>query len=280
MANTILHIPVGIENLTNLTFELITLNTDTLRAVTVSTLTELTNDKGTYQGIVDADIDNEIVKVNAFINGDLLGKWFAKLYDNTNTYTAGEYTISANAEAVGGARTVNIVVTDGVTPLESAKIRLTKGVLSTLQITDASGEASFNIDDGTWTVAITLAGYTFSGTTLVVSADATETYSMTQVVPTPSNPDFATGYAYCYDENGVIESNVTVYMEIERPSSELGIIYDSEPRSAVSDVNGYVEFTNLVQGATYEIYRGTRARTSVKIGTATTQKLPPVIGTP
>ena len=78
-----------------------------------------------------------------------------------------------------GARTITVTVNDGSDALENATVRFTEGANTYSGETDSNGQLVFNLDDATYTVAITKAGYTFSGTTLAVSADASPTYSMT-----------------------------------------------------------------------------------------------------
>lgn len=154
-----------------------------------------------------------------------------------------------------GARTVAIIVNDGTTALESASVRLTKGAETYVSSTNVSGQVSFSLDDGTWSVAITLAGYSFTPTTLVVDGDETQTYSMTLVTISASDPGFITGYWQCYDEDGVAEVGQTIQMRM-KTCSGYGVIYDSKIRSEVSDSTGLATFTNLDPGMTYQVRRG------------------------
>jgi len=154
-----------------------------------------------------------------------------------------------------GARTVAITVNDGTSALESARVRFTKGAESYVGSTNASGLISFSLDDGTWSVAISLAGYTFTPTTRVVDGDETQTYSMTLVTVTPSDPGFITGYWQCYDEEGIAEAGQTVQMRM-KVCSGYGMMYDSKIRSEDSDANGLATFTNLDPGMTYQVRRG------------------------
>jgi len=85
-----------------------------------------------------------------------------------------------------GARTVTITVNDGTTVLENALVRITEGSNTFYKLTNSSGVAVLNVDDATYTVAITKAGYSYSGTSLVVNGDEAETYSMTAI--SISNP--------------------------------------------------------------------------------------------
>lgn len=154
-----------------------------------------------------------------------------------------------------GARTVVITINDGSNPLESVKVRMTKGAESYVGITDSSGEVTFHLDDGSWTVAATLPLYTYTGTTLVVNGNETATYSMTALGTTASDPGYVTGYLYCYDSEGVVEEGVEIAIS-QYIHSELGQSHDSSTRTETSDANGLVQFANLIPGATYMIRRG------------------------
>jgi hypothetical protein len=93
-----------------------------------------------------------------------------------------------------GARTVVITVQDtSSNDLENASVRLTEGANTYIATTDSSGEATFNLDDYTYTVAVSKAGYTYSGTTLVVDGDETRTYQMTPLsITEPGDADLCT----------------------------------------------------------------------------------------
>ena len=186
-----------------------------------------------------------------------------------------------------GARTVAITVTDDAdSPLADAKVRLTKGALSYTAITDADGLATFNIDDGTWTVAIVLAGYSFMGATLAVTADTEADYAMDSVALTASAPGLTTGFLYTYDEDGAIEPSVPVTAIIRQPpSGGAGAAYDATPRTVTSDGSGLAEFPNLFKGATYSFYRGDgttypQYTVVVPADAGDSYELPSVIGAP
>jgi hypothetical protein len=90
----------------------------------------------------------------------------------------------------GGARTVTITVTLGGLPLEGATVRLSKGGESFTGSTNGSGQVVFNVDDGTWTVAITASGASFAGASLVVDGNEAATYAMVaNTVPPATNPN-------------------------------------------------------------------------------------------
>lgn len=154
-----------------------------------------------------------------------------------------------------GARTVTITVNDGAAALQNARVRLTEGANTYTGLTNASGVVVFNVDDATYTVAVTKAGYSFAGTTLVVDGTEAVTYSMSVVTITPSNPTLVTGYYTCYSELGVVESGVTIELQVHKVPSETGLALDSAIRTAISDANGLAQFTNLVPGTTYQVRR-------------------------
>lgn len=156
----------------------------------------------------------------------------------------------------GGARTVTITVTlDTGGNVEGATVRLTKAAESYTATTDVDGECVFNVDDGTWTVAITAAGASFAGTSLVVDGDETASYEMTAISLTASDVGKRTGYYTCYDENGVVESGVEVQCWCYYAPST-GLALDSAVRTETSDVDGLVQFTNMIVGAKYKFRRG------------------------
>jgi len=155
-----------------------------------------------------------------------------------------------------GARTVTITVNDGTDPLENAKVRVTNGAETYSGTTSALGIVAFALDDATWTVAITKPLYTFTTTTLVVSDDTAQTYSMTAVSVSASDPGLVTGTLYCYDESGEVAADIEVSLRFDSISSDTGYAYDTAWRTETSDANGLVQFTNLIKGASYIGRRG------------------------
>lgn len=181
-----------------------------------------------------------------------------------------------------GANTVTLTINNGSTAIQNAKVRVTSGASTYLGTTDINGLVTFNLDDDTWIIAITSPGYTFAGASLVVGGDVTHTYSMTALNITASNPGYTTGYATCYDDTGVVESGVVVTATIVQvDSSDTSHIYDTAALSATSDINGLVQFPNLVLGATYRITRGSGVRLiTIPLSASSTYALPSFVGTP
>lgn len=180
-----------------------------------------------------------------------------------------------------GARTITVTVNDGATALESAKVRFTKGAETYLGTTNASGIVAFGLDDGTWTVAITLTGYSFTPTTKVVSATGSQTYSMTAISVTASDVGRTTGYLTCYTVAGAVAAGVVVSIRAKTlVSGETGIAHAGGTRTGTSDAAGLVQFTNLVKGETYEIKRADGNWEDVEIpsGAGASYALPSIVG--
>ena len=169
-----------------------------------------------------------------------------------------------------GARTVAVTVNDGAAVLENASVRFTEGVNTYAGLTNASGQISFSLDDATYTVAVSKAGYTFTPTTLVVDGDKSPTYSMTVVTITaPPNASTTTGVMTVYDEEGSVESGVTITVQIIDGPGTAGIGYDSTEWAETSSALGVVEFAGIILGAQYRIWRGT-SKADVQTFTAPT----------
>jgi hypothetical protein len=152
-----------------------------------------------------------------------------------------------------GARTVTITVNDGSTVLQGARVRMTSASETYIRSTDASGHAAFNLDDATWTVAITKAGYTFSGASLAVSADTTHTYSMSQVSFTPSDPGETTGFITVARAGAAVEGAVVEVEVMKLANGTTGSGISNPLFSGTTDSEGVAEFPGLPRLATYRV---------------------------
>ena len=163
---------------------------------------------------------------------------------------------AATAAAGTGARTVTVTVNDGTTVLQNAVVRFTEGSNTYRALTNASGIATFNLDDATYTVAVSKVGYHYAGTTMIVNGTETATYSMSAINVTPGTGDLTTGYLTCLDEEGVAEEGVSVRCQVVQiPSSGTGFAYDSAVQLETSAADGLVEFA-MIKGARYLVWRG------------------------
>src|SRR5512142_3051102 len=82
----------------------------------------------------------------------------------TAAHGAGSWQTGAGSSGTG-ARTVTVTVDDGTNPIEGAKVRFTKGGDTFTATTDATGLTTFGLDDGTYTLAVTAGGFTYTPTT-------------------------------------------------------------------------------------------------------------------
>lgn len=192
--------------------------------------------------------------------------------------------LDADVSSVGGSgsgpRTVTITVNDGTDVLENAAIRLTNGADSYTADTNASGVATFNVAEATWTVAISKSGYTFAGASLPVSADTSHTYSMTQTVITPAaDPTLCNCYINTYDTHGA-SANGVIEFRLKDGDATAG---RSFPRgiSSVAAVNGLLQ-TNLPRGFDAQARRVTTNNTGpwvdLTVPDAATYELPEILG--
>lgn len=234
---------------------------------------------------IAADNATELAEINA--NGGSGAGAFANTTDSEEAIRDrgdAAWVTGSGGGGLTGARTVTITVDDGTDPIVGAKVRLTDGVLGTgADTTDADGEVTFNVDDASWTVAITKPGYSFAGATLVVNGDETQSYSMTAVSITPSDPDKVTGYVTCEIE-GVAAAGVVVYLEQQKPAAGSGLAYDSSRRTDTSNGLGVAQFENLQPGATFRFWRGTDAANArivtIPAGASDPYPLDSIVGQP
>lgn len=181
-----------------------------------------------------------------------------------------------------GARTVAITINDGATVLQNATVRLTEGVNTFTALTNVIGVATFNVDDATYTVAVTKAGYSYGGTTLVVDGDEAETYSMAAIVVTPpTNPLLSALSILCVGNDGQPEADVDIDIKIITvPDGDENIAYKGSKKTATSDGNGVASF-EAVKGAVYEYKRGTaQIWERVTIGSGSSTDVTSFIGSP
>lgn len=178
-----------------------------------------------------------------------------------------------------GARTVIITVNDGTNPLENAIVRASQGAETYFGTTNVDGEIVFALDDATWNVAITKPGYSFTPTTLVVNGDETQTYSMVEVaIPAPAGANFATGYVYCYDNEGNLISNVNIFAQQLAGPGDDGFAYNTQRIQFTSVSGGLASFNAFVQGGRYNLWRNAGEKIVVNIPESSNFALPEILG--
>lgn len=186
----------------------------------------------------------------------------AILEDTGTTLPAAIAAIDAGSGS--GTYACTWTVTDGTDPLQSATISFwLNGILKGTGTTDADGEVSMSLDAATYTVAVTADGHVFAGTTHAVSATAgtwAKTFAMTAVSFTPSTlPDTVTVRWTAIDSadyQAVGASEATIYMRIKTPPTTDGFAWDKGERSATSDANGVIQFTDVPLGCVVRVRLG------------------------
>ena len=184
-----------------------------------------------------------------------------------------------------GARSVTITVRDSSSnPIQNASVRVYRTGESFILSTNASGVAAFSLDDATWTVAITATGFSFTPATLVVGGNVSQAYTMTTAGGgvTPSEPPFCTGFWTVYNQNGTIQAGAQVSIQASSPPvGSTGIVMEDAVRTATADNSGVVQFSNLIKGATYIVYRtGSSRKFTITVPTnaGNTQALGSIVG--
>lgn len=187
----------------------------------------------------------------------------------------------ASTGSGSGARTVTITVNDGTTALQNAIVRMTEGVNTYTASTNVSGVATFNLDDATYTVAISKSGYSFSGTTLAVNATTSHTYSMTAIsITPPSDPALTAAYLTTYDAQGGIAGSTVISFKLEDGAGTTGYSYSTTTFTGTSNASTGLLTINLVKSTSYSARRGNGEWVDFTTGSGSTYALPEVLGTP
>jgi hypothetical protein len=163
-----------------------------------------------------------------------------------------------DAGSGSGARTITITVTDGTDPLQNARVRLTEGANTFTALTNVSGVATLNVDDATYTVAVTKASHSFAGASLVVDGDEVQTYAMTLVsVAPPADPDLCAVTIPVVDQYGaaLAGEDVEIRFNAFTDDATATAVVLSPPPVQVSDANGLVS-VNLLRLASYSVFYG------------------------
>lgn len=159
-----------------------------------------------------------------------------------------------------GDSAVTLTIDDGTTPIEGVRVGVYDGTNTSLLrqlTTDASGQVSFNIADGSYKVRLARAQYAAANSpeSLTVSGTTAQTYSMTDLVSIdpPGSPTLCTVYDTLLDAGGNAIASATVEARAVTPQAVSGgDTMGDVVASATTDANG--QFTiDLVQGAEVEI---------------------------
>jgi hypothetical protein len=182
----------------------------------------------------------------------LLSKSATVPSDIGGTFTPTTDSTEAIAEAVAGGGTgayhSTVTVTDGTDPIEGARVRVTQNGITRgiCTGTDASGNFTFGLDSGTFTIVATAAGFIPVTTTRTVTGEEAGTLindlEMTLIAITPpGDPTLCTVQGYVIDGEGNPKSGVEFTFDLESPAAKSsGNILSLGKISKTTDANGLV----------------------------------------
>jgi hypothetical protein len=180
---------------------------------------------------------------------------------------------AAGLSAPGGTYAQTVTVTTGTPAVAvqgaTVEIREADGTLVDIQTTNASGVATPTCDAGTYSLVVSKSSlYASSTAEITVTSAAARSVTLSAIgsVPSPSSDLQCTGYSYVYDEDGNVESGVSIVCRLVREPTGGGIIVENAERTEASGAGGLVTFEQLWIGGTYEFRRsGSTVRKPVTI---------------
>lgn len=168
------------------------------------------------------------------------------------------------------SQTLKINAVPGITAAKLFTVDTDTVAYTASSVTAGTNDASFytivfaTANDGVYRLALYI-GTFVAATETVTVGDGVFDIS----VIGPSDPGKRTGYLVCYDQNGDVESGVAVECWcVYAPNT--GLALDSQIRTATSDVDGVVQFANMIVGAKYRVKRGDNSQVyNVEVATGT-----------
>jgi len=165
---------------------------------------------------------------------------------------------SVNANTTGsGPNSITITITDGTNPLQNVSVSAWDATQQAfVGVTNSSGQVTFALNSGTYTINRVKPGYNSGSSSLVVSGNATPSYTMTALSITPSDPGETTGWLLCLDEQGNPQAGVRhTIIQVGPANGTTGNSYSKVPRTVQSDNSGLVTVTGHIPGGSYRINR-------------------------
>lgn len=143
-----------------------------------------------------------------------------------------------------GSYAVTVHVVDGsAVAIVGASVTLTDGVISDVKTTNSSGNVSYSVN-GTYTLTITKAGYSYTPTTETLTAAATITRAMTAIViPGAGVVGGASVYAYARGIDGVVSEGKTFFIRLVSSNTNFDLWNGETIESSASDSTGYAART-------------------------------------
>lgn len=193
--------------------------------------------------------------------GELVSGGFVAIGEGTGPHFDEEMVEAScgDSSAGTGARTVTVTISDSESNalLNQATVRLTEGSTSAVATTNANGVATLAVDDATYRVALTKAGYAGQTASLVVDGDEDVFYTLVaKSFASPPSAETAVGRIVTYSEQGVVESGAGVSVQVIKGTGGKGIAADGKVWTITSNDDGLCEFAGLFKGWTYRLWRG------------------------
>lgn len=250
MASTPIKVPDLPTGLTSVTVKIVHPTT-----MTVEETVNLTESGQSYNGtITGTSTGQKIFKI--FVGTALVGTRLRTIDDTTDTFII-MTELEERADDGRGGNIVTLTIDDFTDPVVGAVVRVSKPGVAATKTTITGGIAKFLLDDGTYDVAIIATGFASTVEELVVSGATSDTFSLEGLEITPPDDALtATGIMVVYDEEGVVEDQVEVSLQLTAGPGDAGYAFDTKIRTEVSNVAGLVQFAGLIRGATYRIWRG------------------------
>jgi len=242
----------------SLTMDLYPRGSDTA-AVSGIVLAEAASRKGTYTGTTTAGLDGVYYAV-AKEGSTVRGSGYVPMTDTATVHIVGDDAYPPTTSGAGPNQ-VNVTVSSSAGgTVQGAVVRMqATGLGDHTATTNASGVASFNLPSGTWNLTASLNGYSYSGSTQVISTNPQAvpiTMTVTSV-STPSSPSKSVGVLLCLDTSGDPESGVTVSFQMVAGPGDGGYSLDAAIVEEDCDSEGVLE-REFLRGATYDAWRGVR----------------------
>jgi hypothetical protein len=195
----------------------------------------------------------------------------------SDVWTYATRTLTAYNWGGAGAYAITVNVKEGVTNMSGASVSFTQGSDVYTATTNASGNASFSLDNGSYTLAIVKSGYSFTPESVTVSALATLNKTITATsLPPAADPARKTIQITTKDGNGATQTAKSFYWRLTSPPTDDGFAYDYSTHTATTNGSGVFTDEWLI-GGKYEYWRddNKKVRRNVTIA-ADTDELPEV----
>lgn len=182
--------------------------------------------------------------------------------------------------AGSGAYAITVTVNDGATVLQNVNVRVTEGINTFTNLTDASGHADFSLDAATYVLTLTKSGYTYTPTSKTVTGNHTgtlnATHSMTLFTAPTASGTQTVAWIYTYDGNGALKAGVVISFRVLNPPGTAS--YNTGVITGTSDAGGLLT-VNLPQNAACEASRGDGAWVTFTTDSDSSTALPEILGT-